>query len=177
LLSAHAAELAGVTLKNQKELGDQTLMLHGIGLREKYWLDIYVAGLYLPTSFLERKASATEIISANVPKSIHTEFIFPNVSKEKMVETLEENIQNNPNITPQTQEKMKQCQSWMEDYTSGDQIIFDYIPTKGTTITVKGTTKGTIEGTDFMRALFEIYIGPNPASEQLKQGLLNQHPR
>ena len=174
LLSAQAAELAGVSLKNQTTLGNQTLILHGIGLREKYWLDIYVAGLYLPASFSEKNSSSTEIISADVPKSIHTEFIFPNVSKEKMIETLEENIQNNPKISPQTQEKMKRCQSWMEDYTSGDKIIFDYMPNKGTTITVKGTVKGTIEGTDFMKALFEIYIGPNPASEQLKEGLLNQ---
>ena len=175
-LSAQATELAGVSLQDQKTLANQTLKLHGAGLREKYWLDIYVAGLYLPSSFSEEKSSASEIISANVPKSIHTEFIFPNVSKEKMVETLEENIQNNPKISSDTQEKMKRCQSWMEDYTSGDQIIFDYVPNKGTTITVKGTIKGTIEGTDFMRALFEIYIGPNPASEQLKQGLLNQNP-
>jgi len=174
LALSHATELAGVSLQDKKILANQTLTLHGVGLREKYWLDIYVAGLYLPPSFLETKASAEEIISANVPKSIHTEFIFPNVPKEKMIETLEENIQQNPNITSQTQEKMKRCQSWMEDYTSGDQIIFDYIPAKGTTITVKGIVKGTIPGNDFMQALFEIYIGPNPASVQLKKGLLNQ---
>ena len=171
--SAQAAELAGVVLPDSKNIANKELHLYGLGLREKYWLDIYVAGLYLPSSFSKPNLSSQEIIIAELPKSIHTEFIFPNVPKEKMIETLEENIQNNPKITQITQEKMHQCQSWMEDYTSGDKVIFDYVPNHGTTITVKGVVKGTISGSDFMQALFSIYLGPNPASEQLKRGLLN----
>ena len=110
--------------------------------------------LPLPSSFSKQDLSSKEIITAEFPKSIHTEFIFPNVPKEKMIETLEENIQNNPKITKSTQEKMQQCQSWMEDYTSGDKVIFDYVPNQWTTITVKGVVKGTISGSDFMQALF-----------------------
>ena len=60
----------------------------------------------------------------------------------------------------------------MEDYEEGDEIIFDYIPSKGTIIIVKGVQKGIIQGEDFMQAIFAIYIGENPASEQLKKGLL-----
>ena len=88
LFSSYATELAGVYLQDQKSLAKQDLTLYGIGLREKYWLDIYVAGLYLPISFSEKNVSAEDIISADIPKSIHTEFIFPNVPKEKMIETM-----------------------------------------------------------------------------------------
>ena len=168
----YAATLAGVTLPETIHLENNQIKLRGIGLREKYWIDIYVAGLYIPIDLITNKSSAAEIIQANVPKRIHTHFIFPHVPKEKMVETLEENIQNNSNIQPATIQKIRKTQSWMEDYSEGDEIIFDYIPSKGTTITVKGVNKGTIKGEDFMLAIFSIYIGPNPASEQLKKGLL-----
>ena len=59
-----------------------------------------------------------------------------------------------------------------KDFAPTYEIIFDYIPEKGTIITVKGIEKGIIPGEDFMQAIFSIYIGSNPASEQLKQGLL-----
>ena len=168
----YAATLANVTLPDQIHLENTPIYLRGIGLREKYWIDIYVAGLYLPSKLIENKSTASDIIQANVYKRIHTHFIFPHVPKEKMIETLEENIKNNPNISSQTIEKIRTTQSWMENYEEGDEIIFDYIPSKGTIIMVKGVQKGIIEGEDFMQAIFAIYIGENPASEQLKQGLL-----
>ena len=168
----YASTLANVTLPDRIDLENTPIELRGIGLREKYWIDIYVAGLYIPSTLIENKSTASDIIQANVHKRIHTHFIFTHVPKEKMIETLEENIKNNPNISDQTIEKIRTTQSWMEDYEKGDEIIFDYVPTKGTIITVKGVQKGVIKGEDFMRAMFAIYIGENPASEQLKQGLL-----
>ena len=168
----HAATIAGVTLPDSINLNNEQIFLRGVGLREKYWIDIYVAGLYIPKNMIDQNNSASQIITAHVPKRIHTHFIFPHVPKEKMVETLEENITKNPHIQQDTIQKIRRAQSWMEDYTEGDEIIFDYIPEKGTIITVKGIEKGIIPGEDFMQAIFSIYIGSNPASEQLKQGLL-----
>ena len=42
----------------------------------------------------------------------------------------------------------------------------------GTSIFVKGQQKGTIPGPDFMNAVYTIYLGPAPASENLKEALL-----
>ena len=44
----HAATLANVTLPDHILLENTSIYLRGIGLREKYWIDIYVAGLYIP---------------------------------------------------------------------------------------------------------------------------------
>ena len=167
-----AATIGDVTLPDTIQIEGTSVSLRGMGLREKYWIDIYVAGLYIPKTLIEKKSSAEEIIQANVHKRIHMHFIFPHVPKEKMIETLEENIKNNPNILPKTIDKIRKTQSWMEDYNEGDEIIFDYNPQKGTSITIKGLEKGIIEGEDFMHAIFSIYIGKNPASQQLKQSLL-----
>ena len=39
---AHAASLAGVTVPDSATVGGSTLVLNGMGLREKYFIDIYV---------------------------------------------------------------------------------------------------------------------------------------
>ena len=163
-----AGTLAGVTLPDEVNTPNATLVLNGMGLREKFWVDVYVAGLYLT----ERESNPQRIISARQPKRVHTQFIFPAVPREKMQDTLYENLAKNPDISRATQDKIKQCLEMMEDFTEGDDIIFDYAPNKGTTIIVKGVTKGTILGDEFMEAIFSIYLGPNPASHNLKSGML-----
>ncbi|MDH3524762.1 MAG: chalcone isomerase family protein [Acidobacteriota bacterium] len=46
------------------------------------------------------------------------------------------------------------------------------VPAEGTTIEVKGSVKGTIEGKAFADALFACWLGPKPPSPGLKEGLL-----
>jgi len=165
---AFGKSLAGITLPDTIEIGGNTLLLNGIGLREKYWIDIYVAGLYVTST----SQDPTNIITSDTPKRIHTHFIYSNVPKQKMIETLKDNIKNNPKIKPETLQEIDKAALWMEDFTTGDELIFDYIPGTGTIFTIKGEVKGIITGKEFMEALFGIYVGNHPASEQLKDGLL-----
>ena len=71
--------LSGVTMTDNIILDEQTLLLNGLGLREKYWIDIYVAGLYLPT----KMSDGATVIRANIPKRIQVEFIYHNVPQIK----------------------------------------------------------------------------------------------
>ena len=103
----YATTLAGVTLPESITLDNNPIYLRGIGLREKYWIDIYVAGLYIPQDMITKKYSASQIISANVPKRIHTHFIFPHVPKEKMVETLNEIKSISLNLIKSSQLKVR----------------------------------------------------------------------
>ncbi|MEC7985267.1 MAG: chalcone isomerase family protein [Myxococcota bacterium] len=168
LLQGWAASLAGVSLPDTVNVADQTLILNGIGLREKFWVDVYVAGLYLP----EKNKNGLDIIRAEVPKRISIEFIYHSVSKEKMKNTLEDNLRQNPELEKSVRPKMKRAYAWFEDFRAKDTLIFEYIPNKGTTIFINQQKKGVIEGSDFMTAIFTIYLGPNPASEPLKKKLL-----
>ena len=166
--SVFAASLAGLDFSETVTVQQETLVLNGLGLREKYWIDIYVAGLYVP----EKTSDPQTIMSPNTAKRIHSKFIYSSVPKEKMIETLEENILRNPGISENTKSKIYQCGKWMEDFSTGDEIFFDYVPGKGTTFVVKGQKKGTIEGVEFMQAIFSMYVGKSPATEALKTGLL-----
>ena len=47
MFDLHAASLAGVTLPDTAQVAGTTLVLNGLGLRKKFVVKVYVAGLYL----------------------------------------------------------------------------------------------------------------------------------
>ncbi|MCB9758629.1 MAG: chalcone isomerase family protein [Alphaproteobacteria bacterium] len=162
---ALAGKLAGVTLPDTVEVGGQKLVLNGMGLREKYFIDIYVGALYLPA----KTTDASEAISSDVPKQITMHMTY-DLSKDKLAETMRESMNNAGE--PEAKKHAETLAGWMEDVVEGDQIILRYEPGTGTSVIVKGNPKGTIEGTPFMRAVWGIYLGPNPPTSALKKGLL-----
>ena len=166
-----AKELAGVRMPDTISLNNETLILNGMGLREKYWIDIYVAGLYLPTKMTDGQ----NIMTANVSKRVEIEFIYSDVPKEKMIAVLEENIANNPQFSAETVASIRKCGSWMQDFTTGDVARFDYNPNnQTTTIYINESVRGAITSKEFMEAIFAMYVGKYPATEALKQGLLGK---
>lgn len=169
-LSAFARTFAGVTVPDTVTVGGQTLVLNGMGLREKYFLDVYVGALYLPSA--SRDASA--IIQLDAPKRVTMHFIYEEVPREKIIETLYEGLAKVPQYSG-LKPQMDQVAGWMEDLHAGDEVLYDYVPGTGTVVTVKGKKKGTIPGADFMKLVFTIYLGPTPANEALKAGLLGAH--
>lgn len=164
---AAAGELAGVTMPDSATVGGQTLVLNGMGLREKYFVDVYVGGLYLPS----KTTSGSNAISQAGPKRITMHFIYKEVTAEQMAETFAEGLakQGNP---AELQARMDKLNSLLVDAHTGDVVQLDYVPGTGTSLVINGTTKGTIEGEDFMKVIWSIYVGSNPANKKLKNGLL-----
>jgi hypothetical protein len=169
LLPAHAREFEGVTLPDTATVGGQALVLNGMGLREKFFINIYVGGLYLPAKTTDGKSATDQ----DVPKKLVMNFTYSGgVPKDKMVEAYEEGLTANvPNRAAQA-ENFKTFYSWIGDVSAGDQIVYEYVPGTGTTVWFKGQQKGTIAGADFMKALFAIYLGASPPTANLKSGLL-----
>jgi hypothetical protein len=166
-----ACELADVSLPDTIQLGGQTLLLNGIGLREMLFIDIYVGGMYLP-SFT---ASDVEAIQADVPKRMVMHFIFSEVSREKMIETFQEGLERNPSAKSMG-DRAERLYAVMETCHAGDQVVLDYVPGAGLSIYMRGELKDTIPGADFMQAVWTLFIGPVPPSKKLKQGLLSGCP-
>ncbi|RMG45317.1 MAG: hypothetical protein D6718_07925 [Acidobacteria bacterium] len=168
LLPAQAAELAGVKMEDSVEVEGQILVLNGLGLREKLWIDVYVAGLYLP----RKMADAEEILASDTPRRMVMEFV-RSVGKGRICGGWREGLANN---SPDAPESVKQAFEtlcgYMEDVAAGDRFVFTYVPGKGTEVRVKGAVKGTIPGKEFADALFACWIGPNPPGKGFKAGLL-----
>ncbi len=165
--AALAGSLAGVSLPDRIELGGQSLVLNGLGLREVVFVDVYVAGLYLP----ERTRAAAEAIAADVPKRLHLHFV-RSVGVEDMRESTLDAIEKNPAVRADVMPHIGPLNGAMEGMAAGDVVLFDYLPGRGTVISVKGRGKATIPGAPFMRGLFTLYLGPEPPTAQLKKGLL-----
>jgi hypothetical protein len=55
-----------------------------------------------------------------------------------------------------------------------DVFIIVYVPNEGVSVYKNGTKKGTIEGLDFKKALFGIWLGNKPADDDLKAGMLGK---
>lgn len=164
---ASARSCQGVNMPNSIQVDGTTLVLNGMGIREATVLqvNVYVAGLYLETA--SRDANA--ILASDTRKRIVLRFVH-DVDRADVVEAMREGFRNNAPGTPQA--KINQLTSWATAMTDGQTMQFTYIPGRGTEFSVNGQVKGTIEGADFARSVFSLYIGRNPPNRGLRTGLL-----
>ena len=169
---APAAELAGVTMPDQVTVGDQTLELNGLGLRLATRLGlkfkVYVAGLYLE----EKSSDAEQILASDQTSRIHMHFV-RKVGKGKITGAWTEGFEaNSGGKMAEFEDRVDKLNSWMPDMAKDDTITFTYVPGSGVEVGVNGESKGTIEGPDFARVLWTIFLGPEPPNAELKDGML-----
>ena len=161
-----AATLAEVTLPDTVTIGNQTLVLNGMGLRTKLFIKIYVGGLYL-----ERKsADAGGIVESDATKRVVMQFIYGEVSRDQMVEAFTDGFKGNAPSAPKAQ--VDQFIAALEAMKKGEQMVVTYVPGTGTTLTIRGKDKLTIAGLPFAQAVFSVWFGPKPPTSDLKKGML-----
>ncbi len=54
----------------------------------------------------------------------------------------------------------------------GDVIVLDYVPGKGTSVSINNELQGTVPGHDFNQALLKVWLGDEPADDDLKEAML-----
>ena len=167
---ASAGELAGVTLPDQIHVDSRALVLNGMGLREATFLkvDVYVAGLYLEA----RSPDASQIIASEGTKRLVLHFV-RDVGRGNLVEAWDEGFAKSagPGLAA-LRDRVTTLDTWMVDVKRGETLVFTQIPRRGVVVEVKGQTKGTLDGADFARALWGIWLGDRPPNPELKKGLL-----
>jgi hypothetical protein len=170
ILDLHAANLAGVTLPDTVQVGGTTLVLNGLGLRKKFVVKVYVAGLYLK----QKSSDSDAIIQADEPKRIVMQFLH-SASKNQMADAFEESFNNNaPDAKKTIKADIDRLLGALEPLKEGDQMVFTYLPGTGTTLAINGKDKLTIAAPAFAPVLFSVWLGPKPPSADLKKGLLGQ---
>ncbi len=171
-LPAYAKDIAGVMVNDslQTEEGT-TLQLNGAGIRSKFFMDIYIAELYME----KPSTVAAEVIGDKGKKRIVMHFLYKEVGKDKLVEAWNEGFKENNSAgdLAKLQERINQFNALFVDVIKDDVIILDYAPATGTVVTIKGQKKGAIPGTDFNDALLKIWLGDKPVSGGLKDNLLS----
>ncbi len=163
-----AAEVAGVKVPDTVTVEGKTLKLNGAGLRKKAFFKVYVAGLYVETPTKD----AAALLSANEIKSIRLH-ILRNLKGSQITDAIGEGFErNSKDQMPKLKARLDQLEKMIPDVAEGDEVDLTWIPDKGTSVAVRGTDRGTIEGRDFADALFAVWLGPNPAQTDLKAALL-----
>lgn len=167
-----AVEIGGVQVTEKLEgAGGTELTLNGAGIRSKMFFKIYVAGLYLQNPTAEAEAALAD----PGQKQMLMHFLYDEVDKEKLVAAWNEGFEGNLSeeqlkaMAPQ----IKQFNEMFVTVKKGDVIVIDYIPMKGTSVIVAGEPKGVIEGKEFSDAVFAIWLGKKPVTEDLKKELLS----
>ncbi|HIA37474.1 MAG TPA: chalcone isomerase [Flavobacteriales bacterium] len=163
-------EVGGVALLNTIKINENTLELNGGGIREKYWIDLYVGGLYLS----EKGSDAQKIIDANEPMAIYMEIVSTLITSEKMIESVDEGFKKSTKgNTKPIQEKIETFKkAFLEPIKEKDTYTISYSPPEGVSVSKNGKHIATIDGLDFKKALFGIWLCDDPADEDLKEGML-----
>lgn len=170
-LPAVAATLANVTLPDTITVGSKTLVLNGMGVRTKFFVKVYVAGLYL-----EKKTSdPAAILQQDAARRIVLQFIRSEVTREQMREAFDEALKANaPDKASALQAEIKQFLGALETMNEKEQMAVTYLPGVGTTVTLRGKDKVTIPGQPFGEVVFSMWLGPKPPNGDLKNGLLGK---
>jgi len=170
--SLQAAELAGVTVADEITLANgDTLKLNGTGLREKLWIDVYVGSLYLA----KPADNVAEVLAQPGALRIQMNFIYKEVSSEKMIKSWNEGFSNNQNAETLAalKDRIDAFNALFSDSARMEDVYtLDYLPGTGTVVSKNAEQLGIIEGEDFRNALIEIWLGNSPADSDLKKGML-----
>ncbi|MBN1422965.1 chalcone isomerase family protein [Candidatus Fermentibacteria bacterium] len=164
-----AGQLSGVTLPDTITVDDGTLVLNGMGQRKKMWVEVYVAGLYLPS----RTSEAGEILEADAPWRLVMHFLHKKVDKDKLDGAWNDGFKNNsPDLLTTHAEDIDRFLACFPDIVKGQEVILTFSPAAGLQVDVAGETKDTFTSRGFAQGVLSIWLGPKPPSADLRKGLL-----
>lgn len=162
--------LGGVTLPETVEFHDQELVLNGAGVREKFFMDIYVGGLYLS----QPSSNAREIIEAELPMAIKLHIVSKMITSSRMIDGVNEGFEKaTGGDTSEIAGDIRTFRGFFEEkIKKGDVFDLLYLPVEGVKVYKNSRELGTIPGKAFKEALFGIWLSDQPADEDLRQGML-----
>ncbi len=166
------SEISGVTPAKSINISGESIQFNGAGLREKFFLDLYVGSLYLSN----KTKDASTIINANETMAITLDIVSGLISSEKMISAVDEGfIKSTDGNTAQFEKEIAQFKSaFSEEITKGDHYVISYSKSDGTSVSKNGKKLTSIAGYEFKKALFGIWLGKEPADDDLKEGMLNE---
>lgn len=170
---AQAVEVANVKYEPAVDLAGQKLLLNGAGIRYKFVVKVYTAGLYLTT----KSATTAEVLATPGPKRIQihmlrdidgnelgklfTKGIEANVTRDEFAKIINGVL------------KLSEIFASRKQLNSGDSFSVDYVPGVGSTVLLNGKAIGeSIKEPEFYSALLRIWLGGKPADDNLKDALL-----
>ena len=164
----------GVVIPRTIDFQNKKLELNGFGTRSKMWMDIYIQSL-----FLERISEDPKFILDNDidAMAIRIQITSSLVSSGKFTRNFNKGFERS------AKENLAALQPRIEAFKAllaekiVEKDVFNLIfnpKDKSIWVYKNDAFKGKIEGLDFKRALYAIWLGDDPVDEKLKNDLLGK---
>lgn len=171
---AQAVEVANVKYEPSLDLAGQKLLLNGAGIRYKFVVKVYTAGLYLT----HKVGSTQEVLSAPGPKRIHIQML-RDIDGNELGKLFTKGMESNAPREEFVKSingvlKLSEVFASRKQLNTGDNFSVDYIPGVGSTLLLNGKAvmPEPIKEPEFFSALLRIWLGDKPADDALKDALL-----
>ena len=169
---SNAKEIEGINMPESLEVAKSKLILNGAGVRSKFFMDLYVGGLYLQN----KSNNPKEIIEGDELMAIRLHIISSLITSKKMENATREGFEN------ATKGNTEPIKGQIEEFISvfkekiEENDIFDliYSPGKGLEVYKNSEFKSRIEGLPFKQAVFGIWLSDKPAQKSLKEEMLGK---
>lgn len=170
---AATQEIHGVKIEDSTTVAGSTLQLNGAGTRYKVVFKVYVASLYLA----QKASTPDEVVNHPGPKRLSVTMV-RDIDAAELGKLLTRGIEDNMGKAAMSKlvpglVRMGEMFAAQKKMVAGDNFLIDWVPGKGTVITVKGIVQGEpFKEPEFFTALMSIWLGPQPADHKLKEALL-----
>ncbi len=163
-------DVAGVKVPLVFKSEESALILNGAGVREKYFMDLYVGALYLKN----KSTDAQKAMDADESMCVKLHIVSGMITSEKMTTAVDEGFKKSAKANlAALQSRIDQFKAvFAAKINKGDVYDLVYDKSKGTLIYKNGKLAASIPGLDFKKPLFGIWLCNEPADEGLKKKML-----
>lgn len=171
-MPASALTVEGVDVPDTMTANSSELKLKGAGTRSKWFMDLYVGGLYVSNT----SGDAQQIIAADEPQAITLHIISGMITSDRMTSATMEGFEKSTggDLAPIQSEIDAFLKVFEEEIKEGDVFDLVYTPDTGVKVMKNGKQRGQIAGLEFKKALFGIWLSDKPAQKDLKDKMLGQ---
>jgi hypothetical protein len=172
---SQAAQVAGVTYPPQLTVAGQPLVLNGAGIRYRFVVQVYTAGLYLPAP----ATTAEQALAMPGPKRLHIQML-RDIDGNTLGKLFTRGMEDNSTRAEFAQAiggtlRLAEMFAVKKRLAAGEHFSVEWLPGRGTVVYVNGQPQGEpIQAPEFFTALMRIWLGKQPADQPLKNALLGQ---
>ena len=170
---ASAAEVSGVKFPDTQKIAGKELQLNGLGVRYKFFVKVYAAGLYLQ----DKASTVEEVMKAEGPRRIQL-VMMRDVSSDEFGNAFMTGLNNNLDSKDKAKivtqiSKFGEMFATLDALKKGDVLDMDWIPGTGNVCYLNGKRIGEVTPDIlFYNSILKIWLGDKPADSSLKTKLL-----
>lgn len=167
-----AKEKKAYTLPEALNYHANNLVLNGVGTRNKFFIDVYHAGLYLQS----KSSDAEAIISANKPMAIRILVISDLITGERMAKATYKGFKKvaGKRLAGIQSEVDRLVSAFKDEIELGDYFDLVYTPEAGTQVYKNSQLQTHVDGLDFKKILFSIWLSDRTVQKKMRDKMLQQ---